>query len=331
MTDKTIDTLIHNMVIERLVPVVQEIESIKENGAKVDLEALKAELLAAMPKPSTVTLKVTLPDGATKKHEGAHPEIGKIAAKLLSQRPHDRNLYIWGPAGTGKTTIAEYLAEKVIDSPLHVQGVAMSKYDIFGFKLPSGDIVRTAFMDAWQHGGVWLLDDGDRSDPKALAALNAATANGIADFSHCGLGTIPRHPDCIIIVTGNTPMNGQSAAYSAASRQDGAFRDRFTFHHLAQDEAFEREITPHLEWTKRVQRIRAAVAEIGDKAQTQILATMRASFQGAALLATGQLTQAEIEDAVIFKGVADDLKGLVYGKAGKPSTACNGSLLHTED
>ena len=112
-------------------------------------------------------------------------------------------------------------------------------------------------------------------------------------------------------------MNGQDAKYSAASKQDAAFRDRFTVHYLALDEAFELTVTVNKKWTQRVQAIRAACVKIGGNVDQLVMASMRASIQGASLLAAG-LSQADVEEAVIFKGAGVDVTTLVYSTVGAP-------------
>lgn len=332
MSSKVIDTLIHEMFMERIAPVVAAIEDIREHGAKLDADGIKADILAHvlanMPKPRMVHMEIQFPDGMRREGRDLHPDTPSMLAKLMQPNHHDRNLYVYGQAGSGKTTSAMKLAE-LIGVKLHMQGTAMSKYDLLGFRLPSGDVVRTAFVDAWQHGGLIILDDCDRSDPKALSALNAATANGSCDLSHAGLGLIPRHPSCYIVATGNTAMNGQDARYSAASKQDGAFRDRFSFHRMDIDEAFEREITPNQTWTLRVQKIRKACVQLGGNVDKAVMASMRASILGAALLAA-KCSQADTEESVIFKGAGEDVVNMVYQHVGKPSKARNGTIENAE-
>jgi hypothetical protein len=212
-----------------------------------------------------------------------------------------------------------------------MQGSAGSKYDLVGFKLPSGDVVSPAFVDAWKHGGALIFDDCDRSDARALASLNGAIANGVLDLSHAGMGLVPRHPDCYIIATGNTAMDGQDRMYSAASKQDGAFKDRFQFHHMELDESFELEqVASNRKWCQRVQKIRHAVAEIGGKAEQTVMSTMRATLTGERQLATGALSQAEVEESVIFKGCAADVRTLVYSKVGEPSHDESGVIVNYE-
>jgi hypothetical protein len=132
-----------------------------------------------------------------------------------------------------------------------------------------------------------------------------------------GLGLIKRHENTIVIITANTAMNGQDKRYSAASRQDAAFRDRFVFLFMPLDETFELSITPDSNWTKRVQAIRAAATELKGNVEQQVMATMRASFQGAALIAQG-MSPESVEECVIFKGCSAEVKSMVYARAGNP-------------
>ena len=328
----SIETQIHDMIIERVTPIVAALSEIQDKvdkggpkKAEIDAEAVKAIALQVLDSHRKTVVECKSWDGKVRTIKGAHPDVPKLVAKLQMSNHHDRNLYVYGPAGTGKTTAGIQLAE-ALGVDLYIQGTAMSKYDLVGFRLPSGEIVRTAFMDAWEKGGMIILDDIDRSDPRALSSLNAATANGTCDFSHCGMGLIPRHPDCIIFATGNTSMNGQDVKYVAAAKQDAAFRDRFTMHRMELDEGFELSIVSGRgefaeKWTKRVQRIRRACQELGGNVDRFVMASMRASIQGADLFTTEALTQAEIEEAVVFKGAGDDVTKLVYSKVGKPSTA----------
>lgn len=315
-----IETQIHEMIVERITPVAEIL---------VDLQTKVADLVAnpIVAAAHNITVECVNWKGEKSQLENQHPATETMIAKLQHEDYRDRNIYVYGPAGTGKTTAGINIA-KLLNLSLYIQGTAMSKYDLLGFRLPCGEVVRTAFMDAWEYGGMIILDDCDRSDPKAMCALNAATANGSCDFSHCGLGLIKRHQDCIIFATGNTAMNGQDAKYSAASKQDAAFRDRFTFHHLELDEAFETSLGKNPDWTKRVQKIRATCGELKGNVDKLVMASMRATIQGASLLQAG-LSQAEVEESIIFKGAGNDISAMVYAQVAKPSTV-KGKVINFE-
>jgi len=319
MSNMIFETKIHDMILERLTPVAQVVAALQENGAGFNeaelTKLIKAELAKVKPAETTIILRDM--KGAEKKLTGAHPKA-KAALMLLQQpRIDDCNMYIWGEAGSGKTTLAEQIAE-AMGLKLYFTGAALTKFDLLGFMLPSDVVIETGFMNAWINGGVFLLDDADRSCPKALAMLNMALANGKCDFSNTGQGMIDRHPECYIIFTGNTPMTGANAKYSAASKVDSATRDRFMFVRVDMDNKHELKITPNQEWTKRVQKVRATVKKLGGNIERIVEVTMRASFLGAPLLKAG-MSQADVEESVLFKGAGTDVTKAVYAQAGEPS------------
>ena len=149
-----------------------------------------------------------------------------------------------------------------------------------------------------------------------MAMMNQALANGWCEFSGTDQGSIARHHKCYIMMNGNTPLTGKSGQYSAATKFDEATRDRFQFVEIMLDEKFEMDVCNNRNWTLRVQKIRKAVKDIGGNVQNIIMCSMRASKQGACLLAAGDC-QHETEESVIFKGAGDTVKNMVYAKVGK--------------
>lgn len=315
----TIETTIHEMIIERLMPVVEKLSELEAASAMPEQNAVSEMVAKAVEQlaPRTTTFECKTWTGEVNTIETAHPLLSKITALVTSQTLEYRNVYVYGKAGTGKTKLGFDLG-RALGLPVHIQGTAMSKYDLIGYRLPSGEVVRTPFMDAWCNGGLIILDDNDRSEPRAMSNLNASLANGKCDFSNSGLGVIDRHPDCIVMITGNTPMNGQNVLYNTASKQDGALRDRLLFWELELDETLELSLAPVERWALRVQKIRKAASDIGGNIENQILVTMRATLQGTEALFES-LTQAEAEESLIFKGAGDDVKSQIYSKVGEPS------------
>lgn len=332
---ESMELRVHNMIVERMEPFAKALndlaskiseatggaskEAIADLLSKVDskLDAFKA----AQGKAIKLECRRAEFSGSV---EDAHPAAPVIVGMLDGQALENANIYVYGEAGTGKTTAAIH-ANKSMGLDLHMTGAALSKYDLIGSKLPSGDIVETSFMRAWINGGVIILDDIDRSVDKALAALNAAIANGYLDLTHLGMGLVKRHKDCLIIATGNTAMSGMDKRYSAASKQDGAFRDRFMFLRVDLDENLEMRIAGNKEWAKRVQYLRKATKELPGNVGQHVFLTMRATIQGSALLEN--FTQAEVEEMVILKGCPEDVRSMLYEKCGKPSTA-KGKLIN---
>jgi len=133
------------------------------------------------------------------------------------------SVFLAGPAGAGKTTIAEQCAE-ALDTPFYFTGAVGSEYKLTGFVDAQGRTVRTAFREAFEGGGLFLFDEIDASDPAALLAFNAALSNGKFDFPD---GSVKRHPNFRCIASANTWGGGASREYVGRNQLDAATLDRF--------------------------------------------------------------------------------------------------------
>ena len=152
----------------------------------------------------------------------------------------DRNIWLAGPAGSGKTTAARKLADCLnMSDRFEFNGAIDTEYKLSGFVDAKGRVVSTAFRRIWENGGVYLFDECDASMAGALLAFNAALANGFAAFPD---GTIKRHKDCYIVAAANTWGFGGDAEYIGRAKLDAAFLDRFVTLTWQYDEDLERKI-----------------------------------------------------------------------------------------
>lgn len=228
-----------------------------------------------------------------------HKQFPLLLATLQARDARGNRLNVWlaGPAGTSKTTSAENAAA-ALGLDVATTGSLIESYRIFGFFAPgTGQYIGTPFRKIWETGGCFIFDDFDGSDPAVAVEMNNALANGLCTFPD---GPVKRHPDCVIILTANTWGQGGTHEYVGRVRQDAAFLDRFIQIEWCLDESLETAITGNVEWSKRVQAVRAAVARKGIK----IIITPRASVFGAALLRTG-MSQEQVEAVVLRKGLTD--------------------------
>lgn len=217
---------------------------------------------------------------------------------------HRLNVWLVGPAGTGKTTAAAKVAE-ALGLAFWSNGALASKYELLGFADANSRTHRTPFREAWEHGGVFLWDEIDGSDNNAVLAFNQGLANGVIPFPD---GMVARHTDCVIIAGANS-ANGGTANYNGRIRQDGAFLDRFVYLDWPLDEALERAIAPNAAWCRKVQNVRKNVAQRGVQGH---LVTPRATLYGAALLAAG-LDPDTVETMVLRKALNADQWAQVRG------------------
>lgn len=247
-------------------------------------------------------------DGVTVKIEGAqHPKL-PLLAKVLTARMTNGfvpNVWLFGPTASGKTHSAEQLAE-AMGMKFYMHGAMSMAHELVGFVDAAGNYHRTPFRDAFEHGGVCLLDEVDSWDGQVTLALNAPLANGQCAFPD---GMVKRHSDCIIIAAGNTTGGGATADFVGRNRLDAAFLSRFAVKiEWPRDPAIEAAIAANDQWTKRVvaARVRAEAAGI------KHLIDPRHSQAGAALLAAG-IDEDTVASVTYLAGLPDAQRRTVEG------------------
>ena len=212
------------------------------------------------------------------------------------------NIWVHGPAGTGKSTAAENIA-KALELPFYTTGSLSAPHEVLGFN-NAHTYVTTAFRQAWEHGGVYCLDEADGSSPQAMLALNGALAGSLCAFPD---KIVKRHKDCVIIATANTTGQGASTEYSGRFKQDAANMDRFVMLHWPIDEALERAMSANQEWVTTVQKMRTKLAMHNIKG---VMITPRATLYGEALLAAG-LDLTDVIESALKKSMTDAQWALV--------------------
>ncbi len=262
------------------------LETLRTDIAIKTAEAAQAAIKAVMPVQVTVTKQDAPPVELGLQHERLPLLLAMVGAGC--------NVYLYGPAGSGKTSAGKAVS-KALGLPFYFTGKIDSEYLLLGFVGATGEVVRTQFREAYENGGVFLFDEIDRSAPSAFTALNAALANGICAFPD---KTVQMHPEFKCIAAGNTRMSGADNTYTAGQQQDASSIDRFAFMDWQYDERLELAISGNRDWTLYVQRARKAVADRG----INHLITPRASIEGAKLLAAG-VSVADTCKAWLWKGL----------------------------
>lgn len=250
--------------------------------------------------PTKLELSVKRIDGSIHKVGRAHKKFKTILQTISARVP----VALVGPAGSGKTTTVEKVAE-ALNLKFYAKSVSAQtgSHEFFGYQDANGNYVKTLFREAYENGGVFLLDEFDAGNPNVLAALNQATANEKTAFAD---GMISKHEDFVIVMAGNTYGHGATTDYVGRNKIDAATLDRFAFIHFDYDEDLEMAVASNKEWTKKVQRIRKEVAAKKIKA----IVSPRASINGSKLLATG-MEEKEVMELVILKELNQDERNLL--------------------
>lgn len=212
------------------------------------------------------------------------------------------NALMVGMAGTGKTHAAEQAAE-ALGLPFYTMsvGAQTSKTDIIGYMNASGEYVRTHFREAYEHGGVFLMDEIDAGNANVLIQVNAALSNNACAFPD---QMVSRHKDFIFIASANTYGNGANRQYVGRNQLDAATLDRFIVIDWLIDAELEKSLAGGNEkWYEAVLAGRKYVTDRGVRA----LITPRCTQKGAQLLNSGIAVESVI-DAVALQSVPDDQK-----------------------
>lgn len=209
-----------------------------------------------------------------------------------------------GMAGTGKTHASEQVAE-ALGLPYYTMsvGAQTSKSDIIGFMHANGGYVQTMFREAYENGGVFLMDEIDAGNANVLIQVNAALSNGLAAFPDT---MVKKHKDFIFIASANTYGTGLNRQYVGRNQLDAATLDRFTILDWEVDPKLEEKLAvgvSGLRWYKVVTGVRDYVA----KHSIRALITPRSTQKGSILL-DNQVKVENVIPMVLLGSVPDDKK-----------------------
>jgi cobaltochelatase CobS len=199
----------------------------------VDAEAVRSicrEEIAQL-QPQVPCFQVQWPDDSTVKIEGkAHAKFARVL-KLAAAR---RNVLLVGPAGTGKTHLAQQVAQALgLDFAFISCSAGMSEGQLMGRLVPTGEggkfeYLRSEFVRCYEEGGVFLFDEMDAADSNTMIVINSALANGHMAVPNRPESPVARkHPDFVCIAAANTFGTGADRQYVGRNQMDEATLDRF--------------------------------------------------------------------------------------------------------
>lgn len=210
-------------------------------------------------------LSIKYNDSAPVQVEGAvHKEFPRVLRRINLRIP----VMLIGPAGCGKS----YLAEQISKCVLRKDGsvglsfafttitAGMSEGVLTGRLLPTGktgafEYHQPEFVNAYENGGVFLLDEMDAGDPNVLLTLNTALAGerlSIPNRLHKPYAI--KHPDFVPIAAVNTFGTGADRMYVGRNQIDEAFLDRWRAGQIELDyeAAVDNAMCPDEELRKRL-------------------------------------------------------------------------------
>lgn len=270
----------------------------------VDVEAVSKIVDAKMEEFRKNTVKVI-----EVKQPGKLPnKVIGVCHKLTEQIANICNLGVHqmlvGPAGGGKTTCCEKVSE-ILDLsffPMSV-GPQTTKSDLLGFIDAAGNYHTTPLREAFENGGLLLLDEVDAANAGVLTIINALLANGYCSFPD---GVKQRNESFRCICACNTYGRGADRQYVGRNQLDAATLDRFAVVDFDYDEDLERAIAGNNTWVEKIQRYRKRAFDL----KMRVVISPRASIFGAKLLASG-LKEKLVEELVVWKGVSGEIRSKI--------------------
>lgn len=215
---------------------------LKENGSGSEADAFDVVVAQAVAKAvdqvyqqmlqlvkksqnSRVVAAVKINDGPIAKIDGMHPLVPEVVGLTEGLAQVGSIPLLVGPAGSGKTLIAEQVAQALGLPFSHLCFTAgASETWLFGRQTPNGFVVGE-FANAYANGGVFLADEIDAADANLLLCLNTAIANGHL-YNPISGQLIKRHPKFRMIAAANTVGKGGDGQYTGRCRLDGATLNR---------------------------------------------------------------------------------------------------------
>lgn len=281
----------------------------------IKISKAAAEKAAIDMLPHRIELK--FPNGDIKQlgTEIRHEKFERVLKWLIA----GCHVYIVGQKGTGKTHMAEQLRDALRlvldreDYDVLFIDQSLTKYDVKGFKGPTGEYVGTLVRECVEKGWLMFIDEGDMWAAAALGALNSILANNVGSFPD---KVVKVHKDFRCVLAANTTGHGATQGFVGRQPLDAASLDRFRYVTMGYDKNMERQIYggQNDAWMEYVWRLRDACHSTGN---SDCEPSMRAIDAGIKGLAVG-LTIDEVMEDSIWKGIGQDKINKILHAAGDP-------------
>jgi len=302
---------VNDYAIQNLKPAISEtiakitaadVEAL-ENTLNEKYDNTKNDLLALAESVRQVEIKT--PNGVKKLKGVQHNQFENLLTVVNASQP----ALMVGPAGTGKTYGAQLVAE-ALDLSFHSISVGSqtSKSDLQGYMDANGNYRGTQFREAYENGGVFLLDEADAGNSNVLILLNAALSNGYMAFPD---GMVKAHEDFRLIATANTFGHGANRQYVGRNQLDAATLDRFVVIVWDIDDRVEANMAGGDEDGKRwLAVVRAVRKKVVEELELRVVVSPRATLRGSTLLRAGMKFDDVLQIALVGNMPASEKKSL---------------------
>ena len=271
-TNETMNTQGNNTGIEQVANIFASLQSEaynngynkaqEEASAKIDNLTAQVEELKNKPTGTGTVINIKI-EGKTHQVQ-IKSIVNPKFARILKYLANGENVYMYGPAGTGKNVTAKQCAE-ALDMPIFYNNTIYTKYDLCGYMDANGQYVPTTFYNFMKAPkGLYFMDEYDNSQSSALVCFNDVLEDKKYTFPNGE--TLYLDENHKIIAAGNTNGQGATEEYNDRYVIDESNRSRFMFVSVTYDPAVEKSIvgesTDILDFINDLRRVRD---EIGIK------------------------------------------------------------------
>lgn len=230
------------------------------------------------------------------------------------------NVFLPGETGCGKTHMAEQCSRALgLRFGMLSGSAGITESHLFGTSYPNvatGENVYLAseFIEMYENGGLFLLDEMDAIDPNTLLSLNSAVENGYCSIPRrYGNPRAVRHAEFKFLGAANTFGHGANRMYCGRNKLDEATIERFRAGTvpMGYDPRIERRVCPDNDLYRILTGWRTAIAAKGYQrvlstrfcGRAFMLKTLGYSVENIAAKLAGGWAKKEIHDVFGFQPV----------------------------
>lgn len=270
--DETMNTQGNNTGIEQVANIFASLQNeaynkgykVAQDEAAAKIDNLTAQVEELKNRPTTAGTVINIKIEGKTHQVQIKSIVNPKFARIMKYLAKGDNVYMYGPAGTGKNVTAKQCAE-ALDMPIFYMNTIYTKYDLCGYMDAQGNYVPTTFYNFMKaKKGLFFFDEYDNSQSAATVCFNDLLEDKKYTFPNGE--TLYLDENHKIIAAGNTNGQGATEEYNDRYQMDESNRSRFMFVSVTYDPAVEKSIvgesTDILDFINDLRRVRD---EIGIK------------------------------------------------------------------
>ena len=230
-------------------PSMDEAQYLKSiEKMKLEFKEARDELMAEVQKHRKIQMEFD-EKNLTAKTQVRHKAFDQVAVIVRNRL----NAFLYGPAGSGKSFIAEQVAD-LLKIPFYAISVSYqtSVATLMGYMDATGKYVPSLLREAFEKGGVFCIDEIDAGNQNVIMCLNAVTNSDVVAFPD---KMVKKHKNFVTIATANTCGSGSDLQYVGRERIDASTLSRFVRLEIDYDDELEESLIAGSEYKDEILKV----------------------------------------------------------------------------